>query len=317
MALRPNGSRKWAFAAGREIRSSPAVSNDGTVYFGCRDRKCYAVGSDGKKIWEFKTGAWVDSSPALGGDGTVFIGSWDKNFYAIGHDGAQKWQFKTAGPVVSSAAIGADEKIYFGSHDGRFYALSPDGHLAWQYVAGGPIVASPAIDKDGTFYFTSLDGFFYALNPGGDLKWRLRTGGITGSSPVIGQDETIYVGVNKRLLAISREGKQKWQQEISTDEYRQPIDATPLVLADDSLCIVAGYGLLLALDRTRHYKWSFSLQGHGHASPAVDVNGTVYIAGQIQGVGYFFYAVAGEAQLGKSPWPRFRGNERNTGHGAP
>ena len=61
---------------------------DGTVYFGSRDRRFYAVRADGRKQWEFKTGGWVDSSPALARDGAVYFGSWDRGFYALGADGA-------------------------------------------------------------------------------------------------------------------------------------------------------------------------------------------------------------------------------------
>jgi len=83
----------------RERRSShrPAVGTDGTIYFGCRDRKFYAVRPDGKKKWEFKTGAWVDSSPAIAADGTIYFGSWDKNLYALKADGAKAWEFATGG----------------------------------------------------------------------------------------------------------------------------------------------------------------------------------------------------------------------------
>ena len=38
---------------------------------------------DGTKKWQFATGSHVSSSPALGADGTVYVGSWDKTFYAL------------------------------------------------------------------------------------------------------------------------------------------------------------------------------------------------------------------------------------------
>jgi len=113
LGVGPDGSRKWIFRAGLEIKSSPAIGADGTIYFGSRDRKCYAVRPDGKKKWEFRTGGWVDSSPAVATDGMVCFGSWDKVFYAVNPDGKARWQFSTAGPIVSSPAIGANGTIYF------------------------------------------------------------------------------------------------------------------------------------------------------------------------------------------------------------
>jgi outer membrane protein assembly factor BamB len=86
-ALRPDGTKKWSFSAGREIHCSPAIGVDGTIYFGSRNRKFYAVRSNGQEAWEFKTGGWVDTSPAIGADGTVYFGSWDKSFYALSPEG--------------------------------------------------------------------------------------------------------------------------------------------------------------------------------------------------------------------------------------
>ena len=40
----------------------------------------------GVKLWEFETGADVRSSPAIGPDGTVYVGSDDNKLYAIKTD---------------------------------------------------------------------------------------------------------------------------------------------------------------------------------------------------------------------------------------
>src|SRR5689334_11597942 len=65
VAVNPNGVEKWAFSIRSEIKSSPAVGADGTIYFGGRDRRLYAVNPAGKAKWSFPTGGWVDSSPAV------------------------------------------------------------------------------------------------------------------------------------------------------------------------------------------------------------------------------------------------------------
>lgn len=304
-AVNPEGTSKWVFHSGREIRSSPAIGNDGTVYFGSRNRQFFAVGADGREHWRFKTGAWVDSSPAIGADGTVYFGSWDKKFYALDRNGVQKWAFATGGPIVSSPAVDAAGRIYFGSHDQKFYALSADGAKLWEYSTGAPVVSSPAIDKDGTLYFTSIDGWFYAMKHGGDLKWRLKTGSITESSPVIGPDGTVYVGVNSELLAIQPDGTNKWAQP-----YEQLIDAAPLSLADNSVCFISHYGLLINLEAPNQFRWTYYLYGHGYASPSCGAQGLIYIPGPYS---YKALKVAVPVALAQSPWPKFRGNPQNTG----
>jgi outer membrane protein assembly factor BamB len=304
-ALKPDGSRKWVFRAGTEIKSSPALASDGTVFFGSRDRKFYALGPDGKKLWEFKTGGWVDSSPALGKDGTIYFGSWDKTFYALNPDGSRKWEFKTSGENTSSPAIGSDGTIYFGSHDKKFYALDADGKKKWEFETGGQIISSPAVNADECVYFTSVDGNFYALNFDGTLRWQLRTGGVTESSPVISEDGTIYVGVNAELWAITAGGKQKWPRWV--DEL---IDAPPVALADRSVFCISRLGVLQGLDPERAMLWSYYCYGYGYASPAVSPSGIFYLSDRSA----YFSAIPAKVPLAKSPWPKFRGNARNTGN---
>ena len=81
------GTVLWEFETGDDVRSSPAIGSDGTVYVGSYDKKVYAInGKSGVKLWEFETGDGVFSSPAIGSDGTVYFGSNDKKLYAIKTD---------------------------------------------------------------------------------------------------------------------------------------------------------------------------------------------------------------------------------------
>ena len=52
-AVTPDGRLKWTFKAGREIKSSPAIADDGTIYFGSRDWKFYAVSAQGRLEMDF------------------------------------------------------------------------------------------------------------------------------------------------------------------------------------------------------------------------------------------------------------------------
>ena len=309
-AVNANGLRKWIFEAQNEIKSSPAIGADGTVYFGSRDRRCYALWPDGKKRWEFPTGGWVDSSPALAHDGTVYFGSWDKSLYALDAEGRKKWEFATPGEIVSSPAIGADGTIYFGSHDKKFYALAPDGRKKWEYATDGPILSSPAINRDQCLYFTSVDGCLYALNLDGSLRWRLRTGSITESSPVIGMDGTIYVGVHQHLWAISPDGQKKWGP-VGGEDY--PFDTSPVVLENGSICCITRYGMLCYEDPEGVLHSKNYLYGYGYGSPAIGPTGAIYLPDRsLAGAG--FTAIRAGAALARSPWPKFRGNARNTGN---
>jgi outer membrane protein assembly factor BamB len=274
------------------------------------------VRANGTKRWEFPTGGWVDSSPALARDGTVYFGSWDKCFYALSTEGAKRWQFTTSGEIVSSPAIGADGTIYFGSHDRKFYALTPDGRKKWEYATGGPIISSPALNGDQCLYFTSVDGCLYALNLDGTLRWRLRTGSITESSPVLGADGTIYVGVLQNLWAINSDGTKKWGR---TDSEYYPgnyyaCEATPIVLADGTIVTVGRPELLSDFSAEMVLQWRYHLARYGYGSPAIGPTGTIYVPGACPTIWRGFLALCNNVPLARTPWPKFRGNARNTGN---
>ena len=310
-AINPNGTPKWVFRAGNEIKSSPAVSADGTVYFGSRDRKLYALRPDGKKRWEFQTGGWVESSPALAHDGSVYFGSWDRNFYALNADGKKQWQFTTLGEIGSSPAIGTDGTIYFGSHDQKFYALATDGRKKWEFATSGPIVSSPALNQDQCVYFTSVDGCLYALNLDGSLRWRLRTGGITEASPVIGADGTIYLGVQLHLWAITADGQKKWGR-VGGENYL--FETTPIVLADGWICCTSRFGMLWYESPEAVERYMYYIGGASYGSPAIGPTGAIYVPDRSVFAGCGFTALRAGAALAKTPWPKFRGNARNTGN---
>jgi len=191
------GAKLWEFEAGGEIHSSPAIAPDGTIYFGSRDHRLYALTPAGKKKWEFLASQGIDAAPAIGADGTIYVGSIDNTFYAVSPDGTKRWQFVTGSSISVPAALGPDGSVYVVSGDGNLYALAANGSKKWQFSTGGPMSAA-AVARDGTVYVGHHDGHFYALNPDGSQKWkfRIRTSdnldGILGSSPVLDEEGTIY-----------------------------------------------------------------------------------------------------------------------------
>lgn len=77
-----DGSLKWAFNAGRFVKSGIAAAN-GAVYFGCEDQRVYALdAAGGHPKWSYLTGGAVDSGVAVDQD-RVFAGSIDGNLYAL------------------------------------------------------------------------------------------------------------------------------------------------------------------------------------------------------------------------------------------
>ncbi len=243
-----NKSLKLKYKAGNDIESSPAIGDDGTIYFGDWSGNIHAVNPNGTRKWKYTTGDVVTSSPAIGGDGTVYCGSHDDYVYAFyPNNGTVKWKFKTGSWVHGSPTIGDDGTIYIGSDNGYLYALYPNnGSMKWRCSIGATW-ASPALDENGTLYIGVWEEKFYAIFPNGTIKWTFDPGHrIWGSSAAISADETIYFGTSDisgtspwefDIIALNPDGTEKWRKYIET------IFSSPAIGEDGTVYIGSEDGL--------------------------------------------------------------------------
>jgi len=277
-ALYPNGNLQWHYQTGAGFNSSPALSDNGTIYIGNDDGKVYALNPDGSFKWSFQSGAGItNSSPTIGDDGTIYIGSSDYKIYAINTDGSLNWEYETEGEVFSSPAIADDGTIYLGSVDGKVYALYPDGSPKWSYQTGGKVESSPAIADDGTIYFGSVDGKVYALNhPDGTLKWHYQTASYIVSPPAIGNDGTIFIGSGRddgNVYALNPDGSLRWKYQTGNGIW-----PTLAIGADGTVYGGNDDGNVFAINSDGSLKWSYQTGASvGPSSPAIGADGTVYI----------------------------------------
>ena len=304
------GLLKWKFKTEDEVRSSPAIGQDGTIYVGSEDHHLYAINPDGSLKWKFKTGGEVAFSPAIAQDGTIYVGSCDGYLYALNPDGSLKWKFKTGKGVVFSPAISQNGTIYVGSYGGYFYAINPDGFLKWKFKTGkaGWVQSSPAIAQDGTIYVGSYDGYLYALNPDGSLKWKFKTkGGWLVFSPAIAQDGTIYVGSgDNRLYAINPDGSLKWKFKT-----RGSVVSSPAIAQDGTIYVGSCDHYLYAINPDGSLRWKFKTGDEILSSPTIGSDGTLYFGSDD---GHLYAIYDNNGGLADSPWPKFRHDLLNTGN---
>ncbi len=321
-AISPAGEIIWKVLTGGQIDASPAVSDDGSIIFGSTDSNIYAVSPDGSVKWTFKTAGEVDGSPGIGPDGTIYIASDNGFLYALDPSGQGKWVYlignSTRGHNQNSPAIGSDGTIYIGNRRGRFYAISPEGDLEWEYETGGYQISSPALDADGTIYAKaarfSEDDFVFALTSTGQLLWQTdiphTQSTSTNSSPAIGLDGTLYVGgYDTHVYALNPDGTILW-----TYPAQRWISSSPAVGADGTVYIGTtdhgGPSTLLALNPDGSLLWEYHARGEFESSPAL-VSGSLYA---LDDAGYFYAIEIDSDGLADSPWPKYRGNARNTGY---
>lgn len=203
-ALNPNGTLKWTFHTSNDVQSTPAVDDNGIIYFGSHDFNIYAVYPNGTQKWNYTTAAWVHGSPTIGTDGTIYCGSDDGYLYAFYPNGTLKWKTYTSSGMRSSPSQDKNGNLYFGMWDSKIMSVAPDGTIRWTFpLRDGDRVwgSSVAISDDGTIYIgNSIDmdmnggGEIIALTLNGTLKWRKTICDLClYSSPVIANDGTVYI----------------------------------------------------------------------------------------------------------------------------
>jgi outer membrane protein assembly factor BamB len=221
-----NGTLKWKYFVGDWIASSPAIGDDGSIYFGSENDYIYALYPNGTLKWKYLTGIAVWSDPAIGDDGTIYCGSYDGNLYALyPNNGTLKWKYQTGDWVARGPSVADDGTIYFGSWDGYLYAVYPDGSLKWK--TGGHLAGTtPVTAQDGTIYVGNR--YLTAIYPSnGSVKWTFDSGSgssIRGSNPCISADGTIYFGTfdSGEIIAVNSNGAEKWRRYIGGDIVSAP-----------------------------------------------------------------------------------------------
>jgi outer membrane protein assembly factor BamB len=125
--------------------------------------------------------------------------------------GCIKWKFETDGAVSTSVTIGYDNRVHIACEDGKLYTLDSEGELMWSYDANSPLLSTPTIGPDGTVYVGSQSGKLLAIDVDGNLKWTHQTGGLIYSSPAVSENGNVYVGSQDgTLYALGSDGRELW-----------------------------------------------------------------------------------------------------------
>jgi outer membrane protein assembly factor BamB len=136
-----NGTIKWSFNPGTDrwiFKSSPAISADGTIYFGTNigdagGGEIIAVNPNGTEKWRKKiTYEWVDSSPAIAEDGTIYIGSQYGGGYLHAFGNVES-NTPPEAPIISGETNGKVGQRYWYT----FNSVDPDRNPISFYIEWG------------------------------------------------------------------------------------------------------------------------------------------------------------------------------------
>jgi outer membrane protein assembly factor BamB len=297
------------YTTGGDVRSTPAVADDGTIYVGSDDGHLYALDSeDGSIKWRFPSSGSIGavrSTPAIGFSGVVYFGSNDGKIYAVNpNTGAQLWSYLIqAGTPVHSPVVGEAGYVYVGADNNKFYGFNSFLSKRWEFTAAGPIsYGRPAIGPTGIIYVTTrstADAKVYAFNPTqreldseglnfpGENEWWFPLGASSdGSQYMPGVDPTtgtIYADTpDGKLIAITPGGVEDWKFNIGSD-----FDSTPVVGADGTVYFGADDSRIYAInpvDRKADFtentlnssrEWSYLTGGPVRTIPAIALDGSI------------------------------------------
>ncbi len=280
---------KWSFDVPyRTKASSPAIDDNGTIYFGCDGKEgganLYAVNPDGSEKWQYETGDIIRSAPAIGSDGTIYVGSYDDNLHAFTPDGTPLFQFDLEGNAKYAGAVtGENGVIYIGSQSDNLFAINTDGSERWRFSTGGDVNGTPAIGSDGSVYVGSTDGKFYAVNSDGTEKWSADYGSWTATATAISDDGTVYFAgegnsndaeSNGVLIAFDPDnGNEKWRVSLENK-----VNQGGPAIAPDGTIYVGGFDkeMVAYNPGDGSVKWSYPTNGAIMGTPAIDNEGNIY-----------------------------------------
>lgn len=344
-----SGALRWRWElGGAEVRSTPAVGDDGSIYVVLTGRSPTpdSLAADvlcrltpaGALAWSLDinparlTTEIGQAAPAIGADGTIYVGG--DRLYAVRPDGTIRWTaFDLSWESRRNApVIGADGTVYFCFHNIPLTALDPEtGAIRWQVsgVSQDHCFASPAIGADGTIYVGIQPGIVYAVAPDGQLRWQfdIASAGFSGflrSSPAVAADGTIYFGLNfgnpsSALFALTPAGAVKWifePSDLPGDTPRDHFDiySSPAIGSDGTIYFGQEFGRVYALNPDGTLRWiEPTRSGVTWPSPALAADGTLFIA-DISGRCFAIRTDSRGLQAG-APWPKFRGGNQNRGRG--
>jgi outer membrane protein assembly factor BamB len=216
MRLDDCGQPAWMFHARPQNGHTPAVADDGMIYFSGHERvleapeRIYAVRRDGSVVWSREAGDTV-TSPVIADHDEVVFGTNRGAVIALDRNGRVRWQTTPIANIVWNASFGPDGSIY-AIYDRTLVVLDRDGHERWRQPIGGGATPAPVFADDGTSYVGGDQ--LSAFSPDGTRRWQLDLHGFVVQA-VVARDGIVFAASADphevgRVFAIAPDGAIRW-----------------------------------------------------------------------------------------------------------
>lgn len=213
----PKGELRWSFATGLNIWTAPVFFEDLMIFCSFDFHVYALKQETGKLVWKTKIDNFCASSPALSQDGNVYFGTFGGTLYALNaKTGEEQWRKQLNEHIYASPAVDDEVGIlYIGDASGSFFAFSArDGEKLWEIELSDAIRASATLgpDPEGVqpylIYVGDDSGFLYAIEPTGEMRWSYNVRRET-SSNMFGISASVALG-NYGVAVATIEGDIVW-----------------------------------------------------------------------------------------------------------
>ena len=162
--------------------------------------------------WSVNLFSDVRSSPTVGPDGTIYVGSDNDRLYAVEPgtgSGSIKWNYQTSGKsALNRPSATTGPRYYATCTNGNLYAISTsNGNLQWSLPLGAASPSKPVVDSNGLIYVTA-GIYLIKIDPGSQaivLLFSAPLNPTARSAPVLNGDgsRVLVIFNNDQLYALN------------------------------------------------------------------------------------------------------------------
>jgi outer membrane protein assembly factor BamB len=267
----------WKYAAGGELTSSPAVSDDGRVYLYAEDRHIHALDRNGRFLWKFRLSGRPAEALSVSSDGSIYACTEEGVLYAVNPDGEVLWQFDTGGSPAGDPSVSSNGTIFLALVTGELFALSHNGKLRWQLYTGVEVTQSPVVDSGTAVYLLSASGMIISCAPWGSENWRYQPeqSSIDDLRTAVIHDHILYSSRGANFEAVDPDGILLWSRVI--EEACESI-----MMYGDGICGISESGRAFGRSLAGDLQWETE-KGLYRGYPASSRDG-IYMLGTDGGI---------------------------------
>ncbi len=331
------GTIRKQFLTGGSIQSTLCISSQDLLYVGSDDMRAYCFDNQLNSIWDKAMGGMIKSSPTVSEDGSIlYLVTNNGIVKAIDAlTGAPKWSYVAGSNILASPILlqlPDDSKAVVIGTQGSYSAppalialkdLGNAAELLWEKQVDGPVATSPAFLPDGQnsmFYVASGNGVLYRIRWDGfsEEDWKVNLGSqVNNCSPVIDANGLVFIGTGAAKLLAYAPDFVTTSLPVKTFQAGSAINATPAIGSTGNLYVGTQNGMYYAIDITQDSliaDWIYDAKVP-FAAPALVTETGVVVNGATNGDVFLFadpdFHPATE-QTYKAYWPTFLGNNKRS-----